>query len=76
MNYYFNEDVDVLRKQIEAKTGFIKTRKTKQNCGQLMSLMKKLVINLPRKSVVFNVKKGKVYNKRKDKNNKCYKLPL
>ena len=41
----------------------IGTNKTKQNCGILMTFIKKLTISLPKKKMIFDVGKGKVYSK-------------
>ena len=66
VDYSFIKDPAILRQKADKFSKFVKGRspKGKHLSVILMKLARKLIIELPRKNLVFNPKQGKIYSKR------------
>ena len=64
VNYFFEKDIGKLKKRIENASRVTRTYKSRKLSVRIMRFIKKLVLGLPKKSMVFNAAKGKLCNKR------------
>lgn len=78
MDYNFEQDPAKLRKYVDKFKKITRGRgiKASQLSVILMKLCKKLVLSLPRKNMVFNTAKGKIYSKQSKKSAIVIKDPF